>query len=533
MLEAEVKEVEVSPDMEETVSETLEISDSDSDVEGAGVDTSDTLIPVEEVLDTGDGNVSGEEVKLEVVEDATDAGDDSNGTVVPDIPQPTCLSNQGCEDGNPCTDNLCDPTKGCLSLPNTATCTDNNVCTSDLCEQASCTSKLVVCDDGNVCTNDLCVGTIGCVAVPNSATCTDLNECTVGELCVKSVCGGTKKKECADDDNPCTDHPCDVAVGCTATVNVSPCSDDNKCTEGDVCSSKSCSPGKPVLCNDGNVCTQDSCQPNKGCQMTPVAEGAQCGMDMVCKVGTCLELVPPPGMVLIPAGSFWMGCTASEKDLCANNPEEKPQHKVTLGTYSIDKNEVTVAAYEKCVTAGVCAVLTGCNTQENKVDHPVNCVTWSQADTYCKWVGKRLPTEAEWEKSAKGCGQEECGQGTPIFPWGNEDPKSCPWANYAFCGYKSTVSVQSLSESSGLTVVGLGSNVSEWVADWYGPNYYAASLDSTNPLGPPTGTKRVLRGGNFTSQLLSCRAAIRQSADPATAIPQFGFRCAKNAPVVK
>ena len=107
-----------------------------------------------------------------------------------------------------------------------------------------------------------------------------------------------------------------------------------------------------------------------------------------------------PGMALIPAGKFWMGSPAGE-----GADDERPRHEVYLDAFYIDKHEVTTEAYGKCVSAGKCAkpgTGTYCNRgKSDRGNHPVNCVDWSQAEAYCGWAEKRLPTEAEWEKAAR------------------------------------------------------------------------------------------------------------------------------------
>lgn len=516
---------------------TNDTADNGNSPEDADVGSDILIEPdadmVEDIADSEDGEVDTPDNLADDGTETADGGDaedqedtDKDSDAEPDVLPPLCVSPTDCEDQNPCTDDACGAS-GCTNLANAATCTDSNACTVDLCEQATCTSKPLVCDDGNACTDDSCESANGCVTVPNSATCTDSDECTSGEVCTKGSCVGGIKKNC-DDGNVCTDNGCDTATGCTATVNAASCDDGSKCTASDVCAIKSCTPGKPVSCDDGNICTQDACNPATGCMTTPVADSTPCGQNKACKAGACIDLAPP-GMTLISAGSFWMGCFDTfEGDLCKNNPWEKPQHKVTLDAYWIDKYEVAASSYNGCVAAGGCVPVTGCNSAPGKGDHPINCVTWIQADTYCKWAGKRLPTEAEWERSAKGCLNKDCDQATSLFPWGNDDPKCGGFANYVACGIGDTVGVSSLFETSALGVVGLGSNVSEWVNDWYDPQYYGASQNSVNPSGPVSGTKRVFRGGHYKSPLLGLRSAIRSSAEPSVSLATQGFRCAKS-----
>lgn len=518
---------------------TADTADSGDSPDAAEVDETDAGLDTEDIADSGDGvdvpdsateDVGPDAADVDVGEDATETQDGGQDTdTEPDVLPPLCVTATDCDDQNPCTDDTCDPVSGCVNLANTATCTDSNACTVDLCEAATCTATPAVCDDGNACTDDSCDSASGCAALPNNATCTDSDECTTGEVCTKGSCVGGIAKEC-DDGNVCTDNGCDIAAGCTATVNTALCDDGSKCTEGDTCSAKSCAAGKPVSCDDGNACTQDVCNPATGCGINPVADNTPCGANKACKAGACVDLVPS-GMSLIPAGEFWMGCnTQIESNLCMNNPGENPQHQVFTDAVYIDTYEVRVTDYKKCVEAGVCIKTTCSETETGKDNHPVNCVTWGQADTYCKWAGKRLPTEAEWEKAARGCPTCTEKSSPPIFPWGNDYP-SCGQVNVKFqnCGAGDTSPVTKFPETSAYGVKGLAGNVSEWVADWNSLTYFSESVGAVNPQGPATGTSRVIRGGNYLSLYESqFRVGFRNGYDPNKYQLNIGFRCAKS-----
>jgi formylglycine-generating enzyme required for sulfatase activity len=145
---------------------------------------------------------------------------------------------------------------------------------------------------------------------------------------------------------------------------------------------------------------------------------------------TTLAIDTPPrqargDMVTVPAGALWMGCAATDS-LCA--ARERPPRMVHLDAFHIDKAEVTVKAYRACVSAGACTPPTSrarCNwDQPSRRDHPINCVTWHQADAYCQWASKRLPTEAQWEKAARGTDGR-------IYPWGDDPPKRRRVGNFA------------------------------------------------------------------------------------------------------
>ncbi|MEX5215592.1 MAG: formylglycine-generating enzyme family protein [Nitrospiraceae bacterium] len=243
-------------------------------------------------------------------------------------------------------------------------------------------------------------------------------------------------------------------------------------------------------------------------------------------------------MVRIPAGEFLMG-SVRQVDRNAY-PAEFPQRRVWLDAYDIDKYEVTALQYLKFVVATDRQPLLdwrydGGNFQENMAHHPVMHVTWFDADAYCKWAGKRLPTEAEWEKAARG----EDGR---IFPWGNQ-MAGLTRANYGRTGlsgpvrdrperlllYPPIISVEKYENSvSPYGLHQMAGNVAEWVADWYDREYYK-SAPERNPKGPDSGTNRAFRGGGWIDSTPTVRAAQRNGSPPETKMNWLGFRCARDA----
>jgi formylglycine-generating enzyme required for sulfatase activity len=242
----------------------------------------------------------------------------------------------------------------------------------------------------------------------------------------------------------------------------------------------------------------------------------------------------PPSMVYVPASEFIMGTTTSEVDYafslcrkydddCERNwfEDEQPQHIVYLDAFYIDRTEVTNSQYQKCVQAGVCNVPSNTSYYDNAdyAQHPVSCVTWDDADVYCKWAGKRLPTEAEWEKAARGIDKR-------TYPWG--EGIDCEHAQYSECG-KGTVPVGSKPKgASPYGALDMAGNVWEFVADWYAPGYYSQST-GRNPLGPDSGAGRVLRGGSWGSDCVFARCASRGRYDPILQCVGIGFRCARDS----
>ena len=222
------------------------------------------------------------------------------------------------------------------------------------------------------------------------------------------------------------------------------------------------------------------------------------------------------GMVLIniPAGEFSMGARDGIGD--AN---EHPQHRVYLDSYWIDQTEVTNVMYSKCVSDGACTPLTNQKYYSDIQfdNHPVVYVNWFQAKTYCEWAGRRLPTEAEWEKAANGMDGS-------AYPWGDGAPTT-NLANYNnFVGGTTEVGAYPDGKSF-YGVLDLAGNVSEWVADSYSASYYSQSPDK-NPQGPEENNYRVLRGGSWISDSNRLRASSRVRYVADFGDYNNGFRCA-------
>lgn len=237
-------------------------------------------------------------------------------------------------------------------------------------------------------------------------------------------------------------------------------------------------------------------------------------------------------MVLIPAGEFQMGTDASEipglmeryKRYSAGAFEdETPRRTIYVDAFYMDKYPVTNAQYKKFMGATGHGVPGYWNDPNyNALEHPVVGVSWRDAVAYAEWVGKRLPTEAQWEKAARG---ELAGK---RYPWGNEAPDAggVYRANYfagdngAADGYEYTAPVGSFAPN-GYGLYDMAGNVHEWCADWY--DSYSSS-PKNNPTGPRSGTFRVLRGGALTSNADFLRAANRNLNSPTNPYPYMGFR---------
>jgi formylglycine-generating enzyme required for sulfatase activity len=221
-------------------------------------------------------------------------------------------------------------------------------------------------------------------------------------------------------------------------------------------------------------------------------------------------------MVLIPAGEFLMGSPLGEGD-----DDEHPQHKVYLDAFFIDKYEVTNAQYEKFIkeTKYKTNGLWRNYYSYGKENHPVVNVSWNDAVAYARWAEKRLPTEAQWEKAARG------GLEGKKYPWGDEINKSR--ANYADSGYRTTQPVGSYP-ANGYGLFDMSGNVREWCSDWYDNEYYKLSV-KRNPKGPITGFNRILKGGSWINSAEYLRITYRTRNIPDIYLTFNGFRCTRDA----
>lgn len=370
--------------------------------------------------------------------------------------------------------------------------------------------------------------------------------------CVKTGCSADAR----DAQGCCPRGKRDAGLGqkpskgkCPAGMEVGEYTKERCCWPGQGWNGDACV-GTPTRCLEGAQATVSGCEEIPCDPGMVKLEGKHCCWPGQAWAGRCVgaptrcpddrevsgEVCAPSSMVLVPAGEFWMGCSASDIQ-CAG--DEKPGKKVRLDAFKIDRTEVTVDAYKACVDAGRCSPPNTTSSfcsgtkahlsnwgQAGRGDHPINCVTWDQADTYCKAQGKQLPTEAQWEKAARGTDER-------LYPWGYEAP-SCRYAvifgegdqpvSRQGCGEGSTWPVGSKPEgASPYGALDMSGNVWEHIADWYDYSAYGSS-SNTHLTGPSSGTTRVNRGGSFEGNL-SLRASSRGYRLPSVADVNLGFRC--------
>ncbi len=239
-------------------------------------------------------------------------------------------------------------------------------------------------------------------------------------------------------------------------------------------------------------------------------------------------------MVFIPAGPFLMGVPRGARD---GGRDEYPNHAVELDAYYLDKYEVTTGLYAQFMRA------TGHRPPSHRTDPsknvwqggvlptalaavPVVNVDWFDASAYCQWTGKRLPTEAEWEKAARGTHDQR-------FPWGNVEPtRQHLNFNQQWHGAGTLAPVGSYEKGkSPYGAYDMAGNVWEWVADWYAADYYARS-PCCNPQGPPTGTRRAVRSSGWQVETPQVRIFTRIASKPLDRNHSTGFRCAADSPTV-
>ncbi|HEY1273235.1 MAG TPA: SUMF1/EgtB/PvdO family nonheme iron enzyme [Terriglobales bacterium] len=226
--------------------------------------------------------------------------------------------------------------------------------------------------------------------------------------------------------------------------------------------------------------------------------------------------VPVPALVRIPEGWFWMGSEAGQDN-------ERPVHRVWIDAFELAACQVTNAEYGRFLAAtGATPPPQWGDSNFNHPEQPVVTVSWFDAVEYCLWLSAttghsyRLPTEAEWERAARG------GVEYKRYPWGDADPQALPDYNQR---WKNGPEAVGRYARNGYGLYDIGDNVHEWCADWYEADYYAVSPER-NPRGPDAGTRRASRGGSWRHHIKASRCAARSSIPPQFQYADYGFRIA-------
>lgn len=494
-----------------------------------------------------------------------------------------------CDDNNACTLDYCDVVSGCKNVPRSGSCGDSKGCVDLVCDSGKCVAHPTVCSDGNPCTADACDPTLNSCSfkvLANGAACS-ADGCLTSASCVFGVCNG-KAKLC-DDGNPCTVDTCVPDSGsCNSTLDISICDDKNPCTY-DACNLSGCLHGpNATACDDGKACTSgdkcsggscigvvtnpsakedcatvgidDNCngQTDEGCgPLNAVGcgvDGYSCGGGKgTCSNGHCFS-VDAKGYqwTLVPAGTFWMGCNAALDGGC--QADEQPQHLVDMSAYWLGVYEVSAANYTACFAnsyAGCTTPLTGQYSTWNvagKEQHPVNGVDWAQARAYCQWIGGDLPTEAQWEKGARGvCDAQsgnDCAATALTYAWGNDAPVCGKHAVFndfppgksgiiKTCGGPPTTYLIGSGSVQGASPYGaydMAGNVAEWTLDYWDPKFFG-SVQATlkDPVKGVNDSSygRVFRGHSFVDVPQWMRVSLRLPNLPNAPTYSIGMRCAK------
>ena len=263
--------------------------------------------------------------------------------------------------------------------------------------------------------------------------------------------------------------------------------------------------------------------------------------ELATHLASIIAMAVPSPTIRIPEGPFLLGSVRVDDDPYGKETQfddtELPQHRVWLDSYDIDRDEVSLAQYLAYLQARklqppvelqklIWHVITVHSVQdETLAQWPALYVTWKEADGFCRLNGQRLPTEAEWEKAARGPDGN-------LFPWGPQLPDS----SLAMFGQHHVHEIPILapanSGDAGKSYYGLhhmAGNVAEWVNDWFGFDYYAY-MPERNPQGPSTGRYKSLRGGSWKSNRIMLRTATRSGSPPTQRSATVGFRCAKSVP---
>ena len=450
-------------------------------------------------------------------------------------------------------------------------CDDGNTIEGDACrstcEEARCGDGILyedveACDDGNTLDTDDCLNSCALPVCGDGVRWTDHEPCDDGNTsdldgcttrCEAARCGDGLVQEGVESCDEGEETP-DVLMCIYGEVSCRLCDDEcalvevmgqycgdgvingaETCDEGDlevercaygetsceVCGAL-CSliPGETSYCGDGVIQEDERCDGQEGCLPTcELSEDAP----------PCAPHCPALDWISLGARTMTMGWDEGEE-------RERPEHTATVSAFEMTRSEVTVEQYKTCVDAMVCETPRDRNDNMNcnwgllsTSSHPINCITWPQARQFAQWVGGDLPSEAQWERAARGDG------GSALYPWAEDEPASCERAviseDRSGCGLMGTWPVCSKplgnSDDGLCDLVG---NVWEWTLDAYQPYTSAAvtdlpRCDEDGCSGAPS--ERTIRGGGWTASAIGWRSTMRDGFGPELALNFFGFRCAR------
>jgi formylglycine-generating enzyme required for sulfatase activity len=482
------------------------------------------------VPSTPDDAVCGNDIH-EIGEDCDDG--ERNSDTEPDACREDC-DRAGCGDGVIDSGEDCDDATGNSD-------SEPDACRTD-CQPARCGDG--VADTGEECDGeDLGGQSCSGLGFPGGGTPTCASCQIDASTCCQDQDGDGRGDFCDLGADICDDNPqAWTAAGCTGCIDA----------DGDGYRGTDCDVSADACDNDLQNWTASGCADctdadGDGHRGTDCDVSDDCDENAPGVVGPCRPDGCPQGWVHIAAGDFEMGCNIGELGGDCD-PDERPRHTVTLSAYCMEVTEVSVGAFRACVTDGVCAgaptftsVDHWCNYTQNpdtRENHPVNCVTWFDARQYCQfWMGGDLPTEAQWEKAARGTDARK-------YPWGNTPDPDCTRCNFDDNGGAGgegcfhvvnndagTWEVGYVTSGDGDSPYGLmdtAGNVWEWALDWYGGNFYDNCTNGcTDPVNTdPSSAVRIRRGGSFMNDALtSLRVVYRNYRDPGDRYNLLGFRC--------
>ena len=401
-------------------------------------------------------------------------------------------------------------------------CPDGESCLSDQCVEGTCVPSC----QGKDCGDDGCGGICGSCYTASGALAPELclawGKCCKQD-CVGKQCGGdgcgSLCAECPGDSDVCIDGLC-----CTPDCDELQCGPDGcggTCGECTVCGQ---------TCEDGK-CLDTACQ-NKQCGDDGCGGTCgKCGKEYVCVANHC-EFTGT--LVGIRGGHYMRGCNLLLDDEC-DLTAEMPYGEIQVPAFYIDKYEVSGALYEMCMASDACTalpVLGPCNpNQYPSAMMPAVCVSWHQAKAYCEWADKRLCSEAEWEKAARGGCEvyEQCAAESRVYPWGNSPPTS-GLACFAISGPETPEAIAAHPKGASPSgVLDMAGNAVEWVADCWHNSHDSSPTDGSAWTESCDSDDRVLKGGGALSAASELRISARDQWDPEAEKSGTGIRCCSTA----